>query len=186
MRIPELVGWQACCKYIRTLDKLGFEPRAFRMRSGCDATTPCARLAMKRRGSNRGNVARAPAATSGEGGGWVRGCGEGWCGGGALKTSQAPWHNEQLGPARESCGTPAQRSPSTFVGVCGGATEGDRPTRRAGLTTPWGSAAQVGSSRRCVWREGCPIVCGTTGNGGGGGSSCARANFAGRRVLTGV
>ena len=24
------------------LDTLGFEPRAFRMRSGCDATTPCA------------------------------------------------------------------------------------------------------------------------------------------------
>ena len=27
------------------LDPLGFEPRAFRMRSGCDTTTPCARLA---------------------------------------------------------------------------------------------------------------------------------------------
>ena len=27
------------------LDTLGFEPRAFRMRSGCDTTTPCARLA---------------------------------------------------------------------------------------------------------------------------------------------
>ena len=25
-----------------TLDTLGFGPRAFRMRSGCDATTPCA------------------------------------------------------------------------------------------------------------------------------------------------
>ena len=25
-----------------SLDTLGFEPRAFRMRSGCDATTPCA------------------------------------------------------------------------------------------------------------------------------------------------
>ena len=24
------------------LDTLGFEPRAFRMRSGCDTTTPCA------------------------------------------------------------------------------------------------------------------------------------------------
>ena len=24
------------------MDTLGFEPRAFRMRSGCDATTPCA------------------------------------------------------------------------------------------------------------------------------------------------
>ena len=28
-----------CC---RSLDTLGFEPRAFRMRSGCDTTTPCA------------------------------------------------------------------------------------------------------------------------------------------------
>jgi hypothetical protein len=26
-----------------TMDTLGFEPRAFRMRSGCDTTTPCAR-----------------------------------------------------------------------------------------------------------------------------------------------
>ena len=25
-----------------SMDTLGFEPRAFRMRSGCDATTPCA------------------------------------------------------------------------------------------------------------------------------------------------
>ena len=25
------------------MDPLGFEPRAFRMRSGCDTTTPCAR-----------------------------------------------------------------------------------------------------------------------------------------------
>ena len=25
-----------------TMDTLGFEPRAFRMQSGCDATTPCA------------------------------------------------------------------------------------------------------------------------------------------------
>ena len=25
------------------MDALGFEPRAFRMRSGCDTTTPCAR-----------------------------------------------------------------------------------------------------------------------------------------------
>ena len=24
------------------MDTLGFEPRAFRMRSGCDTTTPCA------------------------------------------------------------------------------------------------------------------------------------------------
>ena len=27
------------------MDTLGFEPRAFRMRSGCDTTTPCAHLA---------------------------------------------------------------------------------------------------------------------------------------------
>ena len=26
------------------MDTLGFEPRAFRMRNGCDTTTPCARL----------------------------------------------------------------------------------------------------------------------------------------------
>ena len=26
----------------RCMDTLGFEPRAFRMRSGCDTTTPCA------------------------------------------------------------------------------------------------------------------------------------------------
>jgi hypothetical protein len=26
------------------MDTLGFEPRAFRMRSGCDTTTPCAPL----------------------------------------------------------------------------------------------------------------------------------------------
>ena len=26
----------------KAMDALGFEPRAFRMRSGCDATTPCA------------------------------------------------------------------------------------------------------------------------------------------------
>ena len=32
------------CKYNK-VDTLGFEPRAFRMRSGCDTTTPCARLA---------------------------------------------------------------------------------------------------------------------------------------------
>ena len=33
------------CKliYIYILDTLGFEPRAFRMQSGCDTTTPCAR-----------------------------------------------------------------------------------------------------------------------------------------------
>ena len=27
---------------LRSMDTLGFEPRAFRVRSGCDATTPCA------------------------------------------------------------------------------------------------------------------------------------------------
>ena len=27
---------------LEPLDTLGFEPRAFRMRSGCDTTTPCA------------------------------------------------------------------------------------------------------------------------------------------------
>ena len=28
---------------LEKMDTLGFEPRAFRMRSGCDTTTPCAR-----------------------------------------------------------------------------------------------------------------------------------------------
>ena len=28
----------------QNMDTLGFEPRAFRMRSGCDTTTPCAHL----------------------------------------------------------------------------------------------------------------------------------------------
>jgi hypothetical protein len=35
----------AICKEIMlvsNMDTLGFEPRAFRMRSGCDTTTPCA------------------------------------------------------------------------------------------------------------------------------------------------
>ena len=32
------------------MDTLGFEPRAFRMRSGCDTTTPCARLRSERHG----------------------------------------------------------------------------------------------------------------------------------------
>ena len=31
------------------MDTLGFEPRAFRMRSGCDTTTPCARLRLSTR-----------------------------------------------------------------------------------------------------------------------------------------
>ena len=31
---------------IKNMDTLGFEPRAFRMRNGCDATTPCALEAM--------------------------------------------------------------------------------------------------------------------------------------------
>ena len=31
------------------MDTLGFEPRAFRMRSGCDTTTPCARCLLARR-----------------------------------------------------------------------------------------------------------------------------------------
>ena len=33
-------------KFQISLDTLGFEPRAFRTRSGCDATTPCALLEM--------------------------------------------------------------------------------------------------------------------------------------------
>ena len=32
----------SCTRCCRSLDTLGFEPRAFRMRSGCDTTTPCA------------------------------------------------------------------------------------------------------------------------------------------------
>ena len=33
---------QFVAKHNRKMDTLGFEPRAFRMRSGCDTTTPCA------------------------------------------------------------------------------------------------------------------------------------------------
>ena len=33
---------------MQKMDTLGFEPSAFRMRSGCDTTTPCARLAFVR------------------------------------------------------------------------------------------------------------------------------------------
>ena len=32
-----------CSGPLKKMDTLGFEPRAFRMRSGCDTTTPCAR-----------------------------------------------------------------------------------------------------------------------------------------------
>ena len=35
-----VIAW--CCLPHRGLDTLGIEPRAFRMRSGCDTTTPCA------------------------------------------------------------------------------------------------------------------------------------------------
>ena len=31
------------------MDTLGFEPRAFRMRSGCDTTTPCALMLARER-----------------------------------------------------------------------------------------------------------------------------------------
>ena len=34
------------------MDTLGFEPRAFRMGSGCDTTTPCAELMMKIHNTN--------------------------------------------------------------------------------------------------------------------------------------
>ena len=34
-----LLRVEICCFNV---DTLGFEPRAFRMRSGCDTTTPCA------------------------------------------------------------------------------------------------------------------------------------------------
>ena len=33
---------QSAARRNRKMDTLGFEPRAFRMRSGCDTTTPCA------------------------------------------------------------------------------------------------------------------------------------------------
>ena len=37
-------------KHNRKMDTLGFEPRAFRMRSGCDTTTPCAPCSIAQRG----------------------------------------------------------------------------------------------------------------------------------------
>ena len=36
------LGWRERGMVFSKLDTLGFEPRAFRMRSGCDTTTPCA------------------------------------------------------------------------------------------------------------------------------------------------
>ena len=39
VRRGTLPGWGRC---LPLLDTLGFEPRGFRMRSGCDTTTPCA------------------------------------------------------------------------------------------------------------------------------------------------
>ena len=35
--------------HVVDLDTLGFEPRAFRMRSACDTTTPCAQLLARAR-----------------------------------------------------------------------------------------------------------------------------------------
>ena len=41
--ISGLTNWNHFCLYAWfTMDTLGIEPRAFRMRSGCDTTTPCA------------------------------------------------------------------------------------------------------------------------------------------------
>ena len=36
------LGWRERGMVFSKLDTLGFEPRAFHMRSGCDTTTPCA------------------------------------------------------------------------------------------------------------------------------------------------
>ena len=43
------VGRLSSSQRDESVDTLGFEPRAFRMRSGCDTTTPCARLPTNRR-----------------------------------------------------------------------------------------------------------------------------------------
>ena len=36
--------WKRSCKRTKANDMQGFQPRAVRMRSGCDTTTPCAQL----------------------------------------------------------------------------------------------------------------------------------------------
>jgi hypothetical protein len=40
----ESLAWMSVTQIYESqnMDTLGFEPRAFRMRSGCDTTTPCA------------------------------------------------------------------------------------------------------------------------------------------------
>ena len=42
--MQNLVRWWHCQgdEGFRNMDTLGIEPRAFRMQSGCDTTTPCA------------------------------------------------------------------------------------------------------------------------------------------------
>ena len=55
-------AWKATLqprKQSSKMDTLGFEPRAFRMQSGCDAATPCARL-LPAAHSSRGSNNRAP------------------------------------------------------------------------------------------------------------------------------
>ena len=55
---------QAClCLSESNVDTLGFEPRAFRMRSGCDTTTPCALEVFAR--ARTLAAARAPRANAG-------------------------------------------------------------------------------------------------------------------------
>ena len=53
---PGTDWWEQRCE---KMDTLGFEPRAFRMRSGCDTTTPCAPCKLAARWTSKG-VASAP------------------------------------------------------------------------------------------------------------------------------
>ena len=53
---PGTDWWEQRCE---KMDTLGFEPRAFRMRSGCDTTTPCAPCKLAARWTSK-SVARMP------------------------------------------------------------------------------------------------------------------------------
>ena len=61
-------GCAGCC---RSLDTLGFERRAFRMRSGCDTTTPCAQQNIRLHRSSKYNSWWGPRANPW----WVEACG---------------------------------------------------------------------------------------------------------------
>ena len=53
LQCPEVCRPGIISGVVASTDTLGFEPRAFRMRSGCDATTPCALLLANARVSQR-------------------------------------------------------------------------------------------------------------------------------------